>query len=360
MAALTPRGRSLAELQEELDRHIPATVFLLALPDENEDDEDEAERRRQLRLQARTTFFRAVSAVSELLARTAVERDVNLAKTRRVVHALIDHLSKDKDSLVELSAIKDFDDYTYAHSVNVSVYSLTLGIRLGLDRPRLSQLGFAALFHDAGKVRLDRDLINKPDSFDENDWIQMQMHPALGAKTILRSMKLDQHTARAARGAFEHHINADYTGYPLLHDIRPLNLYSQIITIADTFDALTSDRVYFRKAMAPDQVIRKMRFQMTAKFNPILIALFNEVMGIYPAGSMALLSTDEIAVIMAANAELYDRPYVQIVGNREGLLPEPEWVDLARADQINRRIVRLIDPERYGLKVRDFILSGPE
>lgn len=360
MSSLTPRSVELQELQGELDMHVPAGIFLLGLPEEEDEDDDAEQRRRQLRTQARTTFFRAISVVEELISHTAVERELNLSKTRRVVHSLIDHITRDSDSLLELSAIKDFDDYTYAHSLNVSIYSLTLGIRLGMDRPRLSQLGFAALFHDVGKVKLDRDLIVKPDSFDEDDWIQMQRHPLLGAKTVLRNLKLDIHTARAARGALEHHINADYTGYPLLRERRPLNLFSRIITIADTFDALSSGRVYFKKSISPDHVIKKMRYQMGMKFDPFLLKIFNDIIGIYPAGSMVLLDTEEVAVVMAANAERYDRPFIQIVGNRDGLLGEPEWASLAQPEHAHRNIVRLIDPERYGLNIRDFILAENE
>jgi HD-GYP domain-containing protein (c-di-GMP phosphodiesterase class II) len=264
---------------------------------------------------------------------------------------------RDQDSLLELAAIKDFDDYTYAHSINVSVYSLTLGTNLGMDRPRLSQLGFAALFHDIGKVRLDRDLIQKPDSFDENDWIQMQRHPILGAKTILRTLRLDEHTVRAARGALEHHINADFTGYPSLRDRRPLNLFSRIITIADTFDALTSGRVYFKKSIPPDQVIKKMRYQMGMKFDVTLLELFNRVIGIYPVGSVVLLNTDEIAIIVAANEGQYDRPQVQIIGNRDGILGQTQLANLANAEHLHRHIVRIVEPDRYGINVRDFILA---
>lgn len=357
MASLAPRAIDLSELQKELDSHVPATIYLLGLPEEPDEDDDENQHRRQMRLQARTTFFRAISVVEEIVSHSAVEREINLSKTRRVVHSLIDHVMRDQDSLLELAAIKDFDDYTYAHSINVSVYSLTLGTNLGMDRPRLSQLGFAALFHDIGKVRLDRDLIQKPDSFDENDWIQMQRHPILGAKTILRTLRFDEHSVRAARGALEHHINADFTGYPSLRDRRPLNLFSRIITIADTFDALTSGRVYFKKSIPPDQVIKKMRYQMGMKFDVTLLELFNRIIGIYPVGSVVLLNTDEIAIIVAANEGQYDRPQVQIIGNRDGILGQAQLANLANAEHLHRHIVRIVEPDRYGINVRDFILA---
>jgi HD-GYP domain-containing protein (c-di-GMP phosphodiesterase class II) len=313
--------------------------------------------RQQLRQAARSKFFKALSTAEEVIVGTAQNKEINLSRTKRVVHGLIDHILRDEQSLLELAAIKEYDDYTYAHSTNVCVYSLTMGVRFGLDRPRLSQLGFAALFHDVGKIKLPKDLISKPDAFNEDDWRQMQMHPMLGAKTILRNMKFDLYTSRAARVAFEHHINSDFTGYPSLKfaKVRP-NLFSRIVSIADTFDALTSGRTYLRKALTPDAVIKKMHYQMSVKFDPFLLKLFTNIIGMYPAGSLVLLSSEEIAVVITNNEWNPSRPYVKVVGNRNGLLTMPEWRDLTLPEHSDTAIVRLIDPERYGLKASDFIL----
>jgi len=357
MVATRSGATDPATIQQELDQLIPSTIELMAAR-EADDETDQVDRRRHLRAIARTNFFRAISVVQEVMSNTEAERQINLAKTRRVVHSLIDHIERDENSLLELASIKDFDDYTYAHSINVSVYSLTIGVRIGLDRPTLSRLGFAALFHDIGKVKLQRDLIRKPDAFDENDWLQMQKHPLLGAKTILRNLKLDEYTARAARGAFEHHINADFTGYPSLRlEKRQPNLFSRIIAIADTFDALSSGRVYLKKSMTADVVMKKMQFQMRIKFDPFLLKIFSNVMGIYPAGTLVLLSTDELGVVLTNNELHRDRPFVKIVGDRNGLQKEAIWADLTQPEHQHRSIVGMIEPERYGLNAREFILA---
>ncbi len=331
----------------------------LTIPESRESIPDTAEEmRRQFRAAARKTFKRALTIVQEVIVQAESGEQLNISKTKRVVHSLIDHIVRDESSMLELTAIKDYDVYTYAHSVNVSVYALTVGVHLGLDRPRLSQLGYAAIFHDIGKIQLPHDLIHKPDAFDEDDWRQMQLHPLLGAKTILRNMKLDIHTARAARGAFEHHINADFTGYPKLHyKKRTPNLFSKIISIVDSFDALVSGRVYMKKMNTPEIVITKMRNHMAVKFDPFLLDIFHRIIGVYPAGSLVLLSTDELALVLTNNDEHRDRPYVKIVGNRHGLLDETIWVDLASPEHAHRTIIRPVNPQRYGLNVRDFILD---
>jgi len=359
MASDKPSNANLESLAAQLSSHGIPYVSLLSMKEAGADAPTVSEEmRRRFRQMARRTFVQAISVVQDIVVSATHDKEINTSKTKRVVHTLIDHITQDESSLLELAAIKDYDDYTYAHSTNVCVYSLTLGVRFGLDRPRLSQLGFSALFHDIGKVKLPADLIRKPEAFDENDWIQMQRHPLLGAKTIIHNLKFDTHSARAARGAFEHHINQDLTGYPILrHRKRRTDLFSRIISIVDTFDALTSGRVYIKKQIPPDEVIRKMRYQMNVKFDPFLLKIFNDVVGIYPAGSLVLLTTEEIALVLTNNENDLARPYVKIVGNRAGLLADPLWVDLSAADNLERRIVRYVDPARYGLDIKDFILT---
>ncbi len=359
MSAVKPTTSNLERLSNELKTHGWSRIKLLSVKEAGVDEPSVSEEvRRQFRQLARSSFYQAMTVVQEVIVNSTQDKEINVAKTKRVVHSLIDHLMRDESSLIELAAIKNYDDYTYAHSTNVCIYALTLGVRLGMDRPRLSQLGFSSLFHDIGKVKLPTDLIRKPDAYDENDWIQMQRHPLLGAKTILRNLKLDVHTARAARGALEHHINSDFTGYPMIrYQKRTPNLFSRIISIVDTFDALSSGRVYLKKSIPPDEVLKKMRYQMTVKFDAFLLELFNDVVGIYPAGSLVLLTTDEIALILTNNDKDKARPFVKVVGNRDGLLEDPLWIDLSLAENGNRQIVRLIDPARYGLDVRDFILE---
>ena len=100
-----------------------------------------------------------------------------------------------------------------------------------------------------------------------------------------------------------------------------------------------------------------MHYQMKIKFDSFLLILFNKIIGIYPSGSLVLLTSNEIAVVLTNNEVNPGCPYVKIVGNRDGLLDNPEWVDLSSENQQHRKIERIIDPEQYGLNVKDFILD---
>ncbi len=332
-------------------------ITLLSVEEEPDKAELSDDQRTMMRRAARVTFFRAIATVEDIMVRAVEDKEIDISKTRRTVHSLIDQIIADESTLLELTAIRDFDEYTFAHCTNVCVYALTMGLRLTMDRGQLSELGFAALFHDLGKVKLPDDLVRKPDVFDENDWVQMQKHPQLGAKTILRNLNFDRGGVRAAVAAFEHHINEDFTGYPKLHRERPTNLFSKIISIADTFDALTSGRVYIKKSLLPDEVLRKMMYQMTVKFDAFLLKLFVNVIGIYPPGTLVMLSTDELVVVMKNRQEDLMHPLVRVIGNRSGPLREFVDLDLAEPENASRRITRIIDPNKYGLDIKQILLA---
>lgn len=313
------------------------------------------EKRKLIRRTARVTFFRSISVVQDAMVCAAQDKEIDITKARRVVHSMIDQIASNESYMIQLTSIRDFDDHTYAHCSNVCVYSLTMGIRLGFDKLRLSQLGMAALFHDIGKVRLPGDLIRKPDAFNEEDWIQMQKHPELGAKTVLRNLKFDDYSARAARVAFEHHINDDFTGYPVLREKVPTNLFSKIIAITDTFDALTSGRVYIKKPVPSDEVLRKMMYQMTIKFDAFLIKLFVNIIGIYPAGTLVLLSSEELALVTKNNQANLSRPQVKIIGDRSGPRKEFTEIDLAQVEHAEKSILKIIDPGKHNIDLKTIL-----
>ena len=313
------------------------------------------EKKKLIRRTARVTFFRSISVVQDAMVCAEQDKEIDITKARRVVHSMIDQIASDESYMIQLTSIRDFDDHTYVHCSNVCVYSLTMGVRLGLDRPRLSQLGMAALFHDIGKVRLPGDLIRKPDVYDENDWIQMQKHPELGAKTVLRNLRFDDYSARAARAAYEHHINEDFTGYPLLKSKNPTNLFSKIIAIADTFDALTSGRIYIKKPISADEVLRKMMYQMTVKFDAFLLKLFVNIIGIYPAGTLVLLSSEELALVTKNNPDNLSRPLVKIIGDRSGPHTQFVEIDLSAPENAGKNITRIIDPGKHSIDIKTIL-----
>jgi HD-GYP domain-containing protein (c-di-GMP phosphodiesterase class II) len=312
------------------------------------------------RLIAKRTFFKAISVVKEVMNNAREQKHVNLARAKRVVQSLVDQIIKDDKLFLELSTIKNFDEYTFVHSANVAVLCIILGLRLGLDRKELAELGFAALFHDIGKVKLPIDLINKPGEFDEFDWEQMRKHPVMGVKALITARNLDDFTTRSVVVCFEHHLTLDLNGYPKVKEKRILNLHTRILQISDAYNAMTSGRVYIKTAVPPYEVLRKMWHTAGKSFDAHIMKLFTNIMGVYPVGSLVLLDTDEIAVVYQPNPDNIYRPKVKIIADRSGKKHAPIPCDLSETPAggtFSKSIVRVLDAEKYGIDAGSYVVD---
>ncbi len=324
-------------------------------------DEDSHLRSREKRKEvARKTFFHAVAMIRDVTGYVETEKVVPVVKLKRAVQKLVDQIIEEEETFMGLTAIKSFDEYTYVHSANVCVLSILFGLRLGLDKKRLSELGFAALFHDVGKIKLPHDLIAKPSEFNENDWSMIKKHPSLGAKSLLGIRCLDEYSQRAVVVAFEHHLNLDLSGYPELTKPREINLFSRIVSIADAYDAMTSGRVYMKTPISPDEALRKMLYRQGKFYDPVLLKVFVNVVGVYPVGTLVFLNTSEMGIVLKINPDDMVRPVVRIIADRQGVKKSPVEVDLSKkdtaTDEYSRFIVQTLDPSRYKLDLSKYLL----
>lgn len=310
---------------------------------------------------AKKTFFKAISLTQEIMTNVRSSKAINIAKAKRVVQTMVDQIIKDEALFLELSTIKNFDEYTFVHSANVSVLSIILGMRLGVDRKKLSELGFAALFHDIGKVKLPIDLINKPAQYDDLDWAMVQRHPIMGVKTLVFTRDIDEYTSRAVLVVFEHHMHLDLSGYPKVRDRRSINLFTRIVNIADAYNAMTSGRVYIKDPIPPHEALRKMVKSSGVNFDPVLLKLFVNIMGIYPVGSLVLLDTKELGIVFKPNIDNPYRPKVKIIGDGKGKKEIVEIVDLNKLDDatgtFKRSIVKALDANKYNVNVSRYLVD---
>ncbi len=325
---------------------------------QQEEDEMDEDRTRAIRVQARKTFFSALSLVQNTTAQARLNDSINIAKTKRVVQNLIDIIIEDESALLEMTALRNFDDYTYVHSVNVCVLSLILGYHIGLDRKRLSNLGVGALLHDIGKTKLPIDLVNKPDAFNDFDWELMRKHPVFGTKFLLKTRIVDETTARAASAVFEHHITFEGTGYPPLSSKRRPSLFARIVSITDTYNAMASDRVYHKKVTKPDEVITNMVNRAGTSFDPILLKVFINAIGIYPVGMVVALSSNQIGIVARNNADDLENPQVKVIGDENGLIPveDVRVIDLSKEPGIS--VKKIIDGDEYKINNGNYLEIG--
>jgi HD-GYP domain-containing protein (c-di-GMP phosphodiesterase class II) len=282
---------------------------------------------------------------------------------KRAVQLIVDQVLNNETSVIGLTTIRDYDEYTFTHSVNVCIFSVALGKKLGLTRLQLYDLGMTALLHDVGKARVPIEILNKTTGLDEGEWRIMQGHPWLGALTLFSLRSHEELPYRAILVAHEHHMKIDLTGYPRTIRPRALGLYSRIVSVADGFDAATTRRSYQTVPIEPDQVLREMWENPKRGYERVLVKALINLIGIYPVGTCVILDTFEVAIVAAANPEgqQLNRPIVRIAVDVNGsMLRAPgEPVSLTELDEsggYRRSIVKVTDPTRYGLTVGDYFV----
>jgi putative nucleotidyltransferase with HDIG domain len=276
-------------------------------------------------------------------AKAGDQPDPNAA--RKIIESLAKVVTQDRTSLMALTALKKYDNYTFTHMVNVSVLAMSQARALNLEGPMLREFGFAALMHDIGKVNTPVEVLNKPGKLDKDEFDIMKRHVIDGAH-ILR--KTPEMPALAPIVAFEHHLKQDLSGYPEKIGHRELNLCTMIVSIADVFDALRSNRPY-REGLATDRIRAIMGEQGNPAFNQKLLKRFVNIMGLFPIGNLVRLNTDEVGVITAEHPTDPFRPQVKIVFNEKGeRLEEPFLANTWERDtrgEYPRAVVEAIDPD---------------
>jgi len=275
------------------------------------------------------------------------------------MESMVDHILEEEQLLLGMTAIKDYDEYTYHHSVNVSILSIALGQRLGLSRKVLTELGMVALFHDTGKTEVPSEVLNKPTNFTDDEWKIIKKHPMWGVRAILKLKKLDELTMKSAIVSFEHHMNVDHTGYPKIRQLMELDLFSRIVSLADQYDAMTSSRVYSRTPMAPDKALSIMSDRAGTQLDPLLFKFFINMVGVYPIGTLVILDSKELGLVTESNQIFPTRPRVLLIIDSQGKRIGGHIVDLTEKDDQDsyiRSIKKTMDPNKYQINLAEYLL----
>ncbi|MEW6109433.1 MAG: HD-GYP domain-containing protein [Nitrospirota bacterium] len=312
-----------------------------------------------VRKMIKKTYFNAVSYTKGVINKIKSGEKVNIKKAKRVVETMVDHILEEEQLLLGMTAIKDYDEYTYHHSVNVSILSIALGQRLGLNRKMLTDLGMAALFHDIGKMEIPYEVLNKPTNFTDEEWKIIRKHPVWGVKSLLKLKRLDDLTIRTAIVAFEHHLNYDLTGYPKIRKSLELDLFSKIVSLADQYDAMTSARVYSRIPMSPDKALSIMMERAGSQLDPLLFKFFINMVGVYPIGTLVMLDSKELGLVYESNQLFADRPRVMIITDSKGNKIKSRVLDLTEKneqDKFIRSIIKTMDPNKYKINLAEYLL----
>ena len=312
---------------------------------------------------AKRTYSQGVAVTKEVITGIRLGRATSVKRVKRAVQMIVDQVLNNETSLVGLTTIRDYDEYTFTHSVNVCIFAVALGKKLGFSKLQLYDLGMTALLHDVGKARVPIDILNKTTGLDEREWKIMQGHPWLGSLTLFGLRGYDEIPYRSILVAHEHHMKQDLTGYPRPIRSRSLAIFSRIVSVADGFDAATTRRSYQTVPIEPDQVLREMWENPKRGYDTVLVKALINLIGIYPVGTCVILDTFEVGIVAAPNPEAaqLNRPLVRVVIDADGgsIAPPGTLVNLAERDAAGgypRSIVKVTNPSRYGLTVGDYFV----
>jgi putative nucleotidyltransferase with HDIG domain len=291
----------------------------------------------------------AVSVAGQLWESASTEGKPDATVARTMVDGLAQAVAQNRTGLLALTTLKNYDNYTFTHMVNVSILTMGQARGLGIDGPLLREFGLAALMHDIGKVRTPLEILNKPEKLTDDEFAIMRRHAVEGAEILRKTPEIP---ALAPVVAFEHHLRLDGSGYPHGVARSSLNLGTMLCSIADVFDAMRSQRAY-QQSFPTERILQVLKRDDGQQFDQHLVRRFVQLIGIYPAGNLVRLNTGDVAVVLKVYAPDPRRPQVRVLFGSNGQRLEVSrdinlWEVEAAAGQPSS-VVAPLDPADFGI-----------
>ena len=297
----------------------------------------------------RKMYSESTSLASSVWEMAKTEGIPDPKAARALVDSLAQAVSANRTALIALTALKNYDNYTFTHMVNVSILTMSQARALGLDGQPLRELGLAALMHDIGKVRTPTEILNKPDKLTDAEFEIMRMHVVDGAEILRRTPEMP---AVAPVVAFEHHLRIDGTGYPFGAKRATLNIGTQLCGIADVYDAMRSQRAY-QQAFPSDRILEVLKRNDGHQFDQNLVRRFTQLLGIYPPGNLVRLDDGSIAVVITVHAPDPYKPRVKLImANNGEMLEFPFEINLWEVPDTAsgpKSVTASLDPAQYSV-----------
>ncbi len=322
--------------------------------------DDKAERRER----AKRDYSYVKASMEEVAQKIKDNKsEVGVRKTVRVVQDMVTNLIEDDEVYAAISTLRVFDDYTFTHSANVATLSMCIGRRINLSRRTLVSLGICALFHDLGKIEIPSQVLHKKDTLNDSELKMVQEHSLNSARLLLKLKASPDSKARILVPLFEHHLKYDLSGYPHADWKKPLTLFGKIISIADKYDTLTSSRAYRKSMLSPDRALGYMFDRAGKEYDPVLVKVFINILGLYPVGTLLRLDTGELALVVSSpSRDFSKRPLVCILEKEsEGSYKKVEIINLdernTKTGNYVREITETYHPADFGIQPVQHIFS---
>ena len=276
---------------------------------------------------ARTLRKEAARVIRAIVESIRLGKQIEMERVEPLVEGIIDSIFRNQDALLPLCRLKSHDGYTFEHSVSVCVLMISFARCMNMPRETIRQVATGALLHDVGKARISDEILHKPARLTDAEFAHMQSHVVQGVILLLQTPGISD---IALNIVAQHHERYDGSGYPNRLERDEIDIYGQMGSIVDVYDAITSDRPY-HKGMPATQALGKMLEWSKHHFNPDLVRTYIKSVGIYPTGSLVRLMSERLAVVIEQNENKTLLPVVKAIyhAKRQHYL-EPVAIDLSK------------------------------
>jgi len=294
----------------------------------------------------------ATEVISTIMEDVRLGKQVAIEKIGPVVENMVESVMSNTDALLGLTRIRDMDQYTFEHSVSVSVLLSAFAKHLGMSREDIIEVGVGGMLHDIGKTKTPLRVLNKPAKLTSGEFEVMRKHVTYSKEILALVPGLSEISLNIA---VEHHERFDGSGYPLKKKGDEISLYGQMAAIVDVYDAITADRCY-HKGMLPSTAMKKLNQWSGGHFNPELVQAFIHCVGIYPPGTLVSLSNGQVAVVLESSEGQLLYPVVRVIFDslKRSFLPQ-EDVDLSSQSENPLTINGSVNPEVWRIDPAEYM-----
>jgi HD-GYP domain-containing protein (c-di-GMP phosphodiesterase class II) len=308
--------------------------------------------------QAAQTYQNTSNLIKSVMDDIRFGNQLNVTAVKTAVSDCVDKVLENSDAMLLLTQLKNMDQYTSQHSLNVCILAILVGRELKLTIKELNDLGLCGLMHDIGKMKIPLEILNKPGKLEAEELVIMRRHAGFGRDILISARGI---YPGAVDVAYSHHEHLTGTGYPRGVDKTALTLFTKIVAVVDTYDAITSDRVYQigRPHLIALGILTK---AMHAEFDSQIVTQFINCIGFYPQGNIVELSSGEIGIVVEQNTSNRLKPKILLLFDQHKNAINERILDMAMniSDSTGAlyKIKQIVRPEEYNIDLIKFQQDG--
>ncbi|VXB48196.1 Diguanylate cyclase [Pseudomonas sp. 8BK] len=309
-------------------------------------------------LQAAPSWNAAREESLRILQAVKLGQELDVEAVKAVIKDCVESILRNPAAMLWLARIKNSDEYTAEHSLRVSILSIALAKELGLPVYQLEQIGVCGMLHDVGKIKVPNEILNKPCALTAEEQCIMQSHAAEGRKLLMSNQQV---TAATVDVAYSHHERLDGQGYPRGLNASKIPYFAKIIAVADSYDAINSDRVY-SKGKSSLESLRILLEAVNSHFDEEIVDCFIRMVGIYPPGEIVELTNGEVGIIIGCPPGNKLKPRVLRVLDGQKQACKESIIDLGKtaSDPSGKpyRIHEVHSSGAFGIHIDDYRSKG--